>query len=101
VYWTNYNNDGPGATVMMIPIAGGAPTVLASGIRTPFGIAVGRSNIYWTSDNAVKQIPIGGGPTTTVVPADAFTGPFAIAVDETNVYWTNSIAGTVMRLTQD
>jgi len=101
VYWTNFNEDAPGATVMTVPIAGGTPTVLASHLQGPYGIAVGRSSVYWTSDNAVKRVPIDGGPVTTVVPRDPDSGPMGIAVDEANVYWTDAISGKIMRLIQD
>ena len=56
--------DAPGTgRVVSVPLAGGAPVVLASGQGEARGIAADDSFVYWTSsDGTVKKTPVGGGP---------------------------------------
>jgi hypothetical protein len=99
VYWTNYNNDEPGGTVVRVPISGGNVIVLASGLRTAFGIAVDATNVYWTSNFAVMSMPKEGGCPATLVPANSLVTPMSVAADATSLYWTDFITGALTKLT--
>jgi hypothetical protein len=98
VYWTLYVTGGK-SVVLEAPIAGGAATLVASGLGFPAGIAVDTTNVYWTDNFAgtVMKAPLAGG-TPTVIASGTFgqNFPFGIAVDQSNVYWTD-LAGTVMK----
>ena len=95
LYWTEDLNG----TVMKVPLAGGTPTVLASGQYGAVGIAVDATNVYWATDPAdfsgsppsntpfvLAKVPIEGGSPTILV--SNFDGRLSIATDGTNVYWT-------------
>jgi hypothetical protein len=83
-YWTS------NAGVSRIPKGGGCVQLVAS---TPnaWGMAVGPSNVYWTTQNSgtVMSVPIAGGSPSTLWSAPA-PGVYTdgIAVDSANVYWS-------------
>jgi hypothetical protein len=98
VYWTT--SGAPNAsngTVVMAPLAGGAPITLATGRRSPVALAVDATTVYWVdagfgvSDGAVLKVPISGGRVITL--AGGQNGPIAVAVDGANVYWTRAGPG--------
>jgi hypothetical protein len=92
LYWTNYG----GGAVMMVPLAGGTPTVLAKGQQHPKFIAVDANKVYWTDDTTVMSLPLSGGnPTTLASGQITATG---IALDAANVYWTNNTGGSVRKV---
>lgn len=91
------NDDG---AVMTVPIAGGSPTPLVSGLRKlSSAVAVDTSNVYFASDLRVMKVPIDGG-NPTVIASDS-QGPKAMATDATSVYWisegTQDTPGAVMK----
>ena len=91
-----HNLDG---ALMKMPLAGGAPTVLASGLPRPSAIALDPSYVYLSDDSRVMKVPIGGGMLTVLA---AFQGlPWSIAVNTTNVYWANHEEATLLTVPID
>jgi hypothetical protein len=82
-------------------VCGPIPTVVTSGLDSPFAIALDSSSLYVTEyrdAGRVLRIPIGGGAAVEI--AANQTRPRAIAVDATSVYWANE-GGTVMKAALD
>ena len=67
-----------------------SPAVVATDF-TPSGMTSDETTVYFTNDNAVYEMPIGGGAPTAVVWREP--SPNQIAVDDTSVYWTDRGAG--------
>jgi hypothetical protein len=102
-YWLNYANADalgttvtPAGAVMQVPLDGGTPLPLATGLNGPYGIAVDAANVYFTTaDGYVMSVPIGGGaPTTLAANQDL---PAGIAVDQSHVYWANNTGASILR----
>jgi hypothetical protein len=96
-YWIDSNAQ----TISTVPLAGGTPTVLASGsnanpldkdVYGPVGIAIDANNVYWAnSGNAnVMSVPIAGGTPTVLAQGVAVV---AMTADATSVYWANGGGG--------
>ncbi len=108
VYWTNVVTCGGDAgetsscdgALMKIPLGGGTPTTLASGLHTPCSLGLDADDVYWsaTESHAVLKVPLGGGLPVTLARVEAYPG--LLAVDPAGVYFTNDdgLIGTVMRL---
>jgi hypothetical protein len=90
VYWTN--SDG---RIMKVPIDGGTPTTLASGLSgPPFTLAIDDVNVYFTKEYGtptgpgyVMRVPKTGGCFMALAPGGNLQG---IAVDAKNVYWADA-----------
>jgi hypothetical protein len=52
VYWVNV--DAVSESVRSMPLAGGPPAVLADHVQ-PGGLAIGATNVYWTTSNGYDQ----------------------------------------------
>ena len=96
-YWVTQT----AGTVMKCQKTGCAqiPTVLASGLTNPKGVAVDDTWVYFTEPNAnaVKKVPKNGG--SVVLVAGNQQMPFNVAVDGKWIYWTNNaLAGSVRKV---
>jgi hypothetical protein len=78
---------------MRVPIGGGSPVVLASGLSSPTQLALDSTDVYWTNtgteqnhyaDGTVMKMPLAGGKPTTLAVFQAF--PLYIALDANSVY---------------
>jgi hypothetical protein len=105
VYWAEMSNG----AIMTVPVRGGSPETLASGLAGPNQIAMDECNLYVTtgtqasgaSGSIVKVAKNGGAVTVLATGQDQ---PSGVAVDSTSVYWTTLAgnaphAGTIMRVT--
>jgi hypothetical protein len=92
VYWGAH-----GGTWSTARIDSGTPvnrTVLISGESQIRAMAVDSTNLYWTSD-AVKMMPLGGGP-ARLVPGVNQYGPYGpLAVNGTDVVWVDQSSALV------
>jgi hypothetical protein len=86
-----------GATILKVPLSGGAPETLAT-VAPPetishlSSLAVDSGSVYWakydsgSGDGAIMKTPLAGGATTTFAPAPASL-PSYVAVSGGVVYW--------------
>lgn len=99
VYWTRPDTPGQGA-VMKVPVAGGAPSLVAStaSFGESFGIALDANHVYSAgTDGYVFAAPISGPPAATVL-ATTYHDAWGIAVDAANVYWgTADFPGYILK----
>jgi len=62
--------------LLRVPKAGGPALVLAGAETSPGPLAIDATNLYWAHDTVLTQMPLAGGPRTTVAPFDGLV--FAI-----------------------
>jgi hypothetical protein len=104
VYWTeNAGGTAGSGTVKRVPLSSTgttAPTVVASGLNSPSGMAVDgtsstvSSYVYfteYTSSGTLKKVSAAGGTPTTL--ASGLNWPYDVAIDSTYAYWTET--GTI------
>ncbi|HVU50104.1 MAG TPA: hypothetical protein VHL80_05430 [Polyangia bacterium] len=106
VYWTERGHGDaipPDGAVMKMPLAGGAPEVLAAGLHGPGDLALDGDAVYWANtDGRIMKVSVAGGAPTVL--ATGQVDPLNVTVDATAVYWTNrggvgAPEGAVLRLT--
>ena len=98
VYWVDC--QGANSDLMKVPINGGTPTTLVSGLTSEqsgfLSIAVDAESIYWTSLTAegglILKAPLNGGPPVTLASVDGV--PNGLAVNATSVFVATGATGT-------
>ena len=98
VYWATATGamDNP---LMQLPVTGGTPKTLATGLDYPNGLVLDATNIYWAeggSADVLRKLALEGGTPVKVVDLPG-SNPWSVAVDKLNVYWTDYVADTVMK----
>jgi hypothetical protein len=107
VYWTNAGTarDSQDGSVIVCAQAGCGslgPTVLASGLPRPRGIAIDDAYVYWANEGlstnpnggTVMRVPKRGGRAETI--ASQQGAPVYLATDTTTLWWTSRGDGVVM-----
>jgi hypothetical protein len=77
--------------------AGRCVDVLAKDLHAPNALALGPSDVYWTTSLGVMRVSKSGGAASVIVPASEGAGARAIAVDDDYVYWSGSFDQKLMR----
>lgn len=81
-------------SVVVVPIAGGTPTTVAS--EHSLGVAVDATRVYWVSALGVQAAPLTGGPAVTL--AAASSAAEGLAVDSNYAYWADQGTGSILRV---
>jgi len=107
VYWADMGQCSAGpiscvqgdstSAVKKVPLAGGAPVVLATGVN-PLNLAVGAQAVSWTTGyfGKVWTARLDGSSLRLLYSGMGFTA--GVAVDDTSVYWTNYVTDEVRRV---
>jgi hypothetical protein len=89
-------STGPFDSVVQLPLSGGVPSTLASGLEEADGIAIDSQNVYATSiapnGGVVIKVPLDGGAVTTLAYGN---GSGDVHVDATSVYFIGYPNGIV------
>jgi hypothetical protein len=99
VYFGAIDCNGCGGSLRSVPVGGGAPVALATGLGSPYGVAVDTSSVYVTSlvsltQQLVQKVPLAGGAPLTIAssPSQAQIPFRNVVVDSTSVYWLTESA---------
>lgn len=96
LYWTDSSIGGTlESGVAKLPSSGGSPTTLATTTTKPRFIALGGTDVFWTSTVGVYSVPKAGGKKKVI--ADQQNSPWGIAVDGDSVYWANEGSGSILK----
>jgi hypothetical protein len=73
--------------ISKLPLAGGTPTPLATGLPSavPLPLMLDGTYLYWLDSANIAKVPVAGGSAIPVLDFN-FTGA-ALAIDGTSVYW--------------
>ncbi|MFO0671361.1 MAG: hypothetical protein U0235_17310 [Polyangiaceae bacterium] len=100
LYWVN----GQGGTVMRFDDGAAAPVTIASGLVSPWGIALDATYAYVTCNGiadgsgVVVRVAKDGSSATPEVLAEHLAFLSTIVIDATAIYWTNTHGASVMKL---
>jgi hypothetical protein len=98
VYFSGSDCDTCGGSLRSVPLGGGAPVVLATGLGGSRGIAVDSSSVYLasvaSSTQLVQKVPLAGGAPLTIAtnPTGGTLLFHNVVVDSTSVYWLTDSA---------
>lgn len=95
-------------TISKIPIAGGARTVLATGLSNPYSLAVEGTYLYWTSDTEILRLDLSAplSPPVSIASSETAGSSYAsgnappprrLTTDHGFLYWVSPTTGDVMR----
>jgi DNA-binding beta-propeller fold protein YncE len=94
--------DSTQGTVTVQDLADGGPTPLATMLRSPEGLAVDPSQVYYVAENAGSEIKRGSQlAAATPFDVDVPPGPAGVAVDDTYVYYACQVSREVYRKRKD
>jgi hypothetical protein len=81
VYWTEATGS-----ILKLPVGGGTPSELVTGLTSLGGIATDGATLFWTEGGALRKMSVNGGTRSDVVTGrTGVTG--RITVDGGSVYW--------------
>jgi len=93
VFWSNYGSGGAAdGSIMTLPLAGGTPATLESGLWTPQGVAADDTYAFWAETYAPTPVVVRrtlGNSTVMNIPGTN-AAPTAVAVGGGTVYWSDS-----------
>jgi hypothetical protein len=93
VWW---GEVGSSATIRRVPLTGGAPETIATGMRNPRSMAANASSVFWSDDDGIWRVPTQGGPPTLLVP-NTFQ-PRGLLLDANFLYWGEGNSGRIARV---
>jgi hypothetical protein len=103
-YWAR-RGSGDAGQIVRAPLAGGAPTILVSGVNAE-SVAVDADHLYWTErafvagKPSVLRLPkAGGAPEPFAASGEAWDlkEAYDIALDDDAVYWTGTSSQCALR----
>jgi hypothetical protein len=108
-YWPNLSGPAEGQVLMCAKAGCNAtPTVLASGLRNPAGLASDGVNVYFSErgvaktasamDGRISKCAVTGCSNRPVPIADNLSYPQGIALDASHVYWADLGSGATLAL---
>lgn len=92
-YWV----DGSESAVKKVPLDGGSPITVATGVDGVSGLAVSAAGVFWTGFRALMKAPLDGGSAVSLAPNQNLLG--GVTADDTNVYWVDG--ASVMKISVD
>lgn len=85
--------SGVSGMVMKVPLGGGDPVALASGLTSPTSVVIDGTSVYWVDRDRrslrgnLMRAPLSGGSASTILSQPC--SPFGLALDTADVYFTS------------
>jgi hypothetical protein len=94
VYYIEGGTNGNFGTVQRIPVSGGTPTTIISGLNQANGLVLDATNVYVISagsgstTGSILRAPLAGGTPTTILSGQQGNTLRGLAIDGTYAYFT-------------